>query len=227
MNNGTTPFHGPLAYSCDVRLAGAVTTVTTNDGEQPADEPAPVGPDEASPPAGRPRRRRWPRVAGVVVVVLALVGATLRLFVYPTVNAPTRADAIVMLDGIGNRKAATFALARAGYAPVVAISTQSPGFCAANLPTIPGVRFFCFVPKPATTQGEAEQTAQLAAQYGWKKVIVVVGRPQATRARIRIDRCFDGQLIVTTVAPPRSAWPYTIAYEWGALVKAEILQRPC
>jgi hypothetical protein len=143
------------------------------------------------------------------------------------VNAPAKADAIVMFDGIGDRKEPTFALARAGYAPVVAISTQNPGFCQANLPTIPGVQIFCFVPKPATTQGEGEQTAALAAQYHWNKVIVVVGGPQATRARLRIDRCYHGQLIVTTVPPPSSAWLRTITYEWGALLKAEILQRSC
>ncbi|MBX6388335.1 MAG: YdcF family protein [Frankia sp.] len=159
---------------------------------------------------------------GAVVVLLV---ASVRLFVFPDRDAPRRADAIVMFDGVGGRKAYAVALAEAGYAPVLAISTRDVPWCQRTV--VPGVEVRCFVPDPATTQGEAEATARLAEENGWETVLVVVGRAQATRARIRLDRCFHGDLAITTVDPKASQWPRTIAYEWGALLKALVLQREC
>jgi hypothetical protein len=173
-------------------------------------------------------RRRWlVLVAVVLVLIVGSLAATLRLFVFPKTGTLTKADAIVMFDGIGSRKDATYALASRGYAPVVAISTQNMSYCRRTLPTISGVPVFCFTPTPATTQGEAEATARLAAEHGWNKVIVVVGRAQETRARVRVERCYGGQLEVTGVSPGRANWPKTIVYEWGALIKALVFQRSC
>jgi hypothetical protein len=155
------------------------------------------------------------------------VAATPPVLVFPPTGPLSRADAIVMFDGVGDRRDATYRLARAGYAPVVAISTQVPGECRATLPAIPGTQLFCFVPAPATTQGEAEALGRMAVQYHWTRVIVVVDTAQATRARIRVDRCYHGQLLLAPVSPGAAAWPKTIAYEWGAMVKALVLQRSC
>jgi hypothetical protein len=58
---------------------------------------------------------------------------------------------------------------------------------------------------------------------------VVTITSQDTRARLRVQRCFDGHVYVVTVPPDlaRTNWPYQIAYQWAALIKAEILQRSC
>ena len=54
----------------------------------------------------------------------------------------------------------------------------------------------------------------------------MTSRTQDTRARSygallrRFDLCGHGSL-------PLSAWPYQIAYEWGALFKALVLYRSC
>jgi len=48
-----------------------------------------------------------------------------------------------------------------------------------------------------------------------------------SRARLRVERCFAGPVYVMTAPLSPSAWPYQIAYEWGALVKALIFQRSC
>ncbi|WP_052710872.1 hypothetical protein [Pseudofrankia sp. DC12] len=175
----------------------------------------------------RLRRRGWLVVGLVLVLVVGLLAVTLRLFVFPKTDPLTKADAIVMFDGIGDRKYTTFWLAGHGYAPVVAVSTQDPTFCQKSLPTISGAQVFCFVPSPATTRGEAEATQRLASEHGWKKVIVVTGRPQETRARIRVERCYQGQLEIAGVSPGRDNWPKTIVYEWGALIKALAFQRSC
>jgi hypothetical protein len=191
----------------------------------------------AAPAAKRPqglgrfrllRRRGWLAVVGLVLIlVVGLLAATLRLFVFPKSDQLTKADAIIMFDGIGGRKYTTYWLAEHGYAPVVLISTQDLTYCRKSLPTIAGVEISCFVPAPATTRGEAEATERLATEHGWKKVIVVTGRPQETRARIRVERCYSGQVEIKGVSPGRDNWAKTIVYEWGALIKALVFQRSC
>ena len=91
----------------------------------------------------------------------------------------------------------------------------------------PGVTLVCFEPDPATTRGEAEAVGRLARRYHWQSVALVTTRAQDTRARIRVGRCFHGKIYVVAVSQPWHDWPYEIAYEWGALVKALILQRAC
>jgi uncharacterized SAM-binding protein YcdF (DUF218 family) len=159
------------------------------------------------------------------VLAVLFVGATARLFVFPARDAPAHADAIVMLEGNGDRRASAFALARAGYAPVLVVSTPGTKRCPAGV--APKVRIICFVPRPVSTQGEARATAALAKRYGWRTVLVVAGRAQDTRARIRLERCYHGRILMTTVTPGLGNWLYAIAYEWGALVKAEAWQRTC
>ena len=94
-------------------------------------------------------------------------------------------------------------------------------------PPQPGVKVICFDPNPADTLGEAEFVGRLAKQYGWGSVVVVASRPQATRARILMERCFSGPVYVATASLPLLSWPYQIAYGWGALAKALIVHRSC
>jgi len=75
-------------------------------------------------------------------------------------------------------------------------------------------------PSPATTQGEAEFAGRLASKYHWHSVVIVTIVPQDFRARLRLERCFGGQVYVMTGSLPLRSWPYQIAYEWGATIKA-------
>ena len=142
---------------------------------------------------------------------------------------PARVDAIVMLNGPGNRLPTALGLAWANRAPVAVISRGSPqwvtgGNCA---PQIPGVRVICFSPDPATTQGEAEFAGRLARRYHWRSIVLVTTTPQDTRARLRMERCFPGSIYVMTAPLHAYEWPYALAYEWGATIKALLLQRSC
>jgi len=167
------------------------------------------------------------RTAIAVPVLFALFGAaTLRVLVFPKTDKPSAADAVFMLGGAGNRADRALALARAGYAPVLVISQSGGGRCPPRS-EVPRVRTVCFRPDPFTTRGEAREAARLAQQYGWRKVVFVTDRSQDVRARIRIGRCYHGEVLVTAVDPPRSHWPYLIAYQWAALAKALIWQRGC
>src|SRR5262245_59755814 len=176
---------------------------------------------------GRPRRRFLIGVAALLLAAFA--AATARLFVWPERGMPARVDAIVMLDGPGNRLPTALSLAWAHRAPVAVISRGSPYWArgSACAPAIPGVRVICFAPDPATTQGEAEVAGRLARRYHWHSIALVTTTPQNTRARLRMSRCFPGRIYVITAPLHAYEWPYALAYEWGATIKALLLQRSC
>jgi hypothetical protein len=190
----------------------------------------PVAPTSADPDAAdRPVPREFPTravlrtAAALAVLFLLFIGATLAIVVFPPTDRPARADAILMLGGAGDRRGRALDLARAGYAPVLALSTPNTKDC----PTVPHVKVICFRPDPFTTQGEAREAGQLAAQYGWTRMIFITDRSQNVRARLRIDRCYDGKKIMISVNPPFHDWPYLITYQWSAMFKALVLQRGC
>ncbi|MBL7495975.1 YdcF family protein [Frankia sp. CNm7] len=161
------------------------------------------------------------------LLVLAFVAVTAKLFVYPKRDAPAPVDAIVMFAGSAGRVELAVSLARAGYAPVLAVSQPAPGdACPAN--TIPNVEVICFHPDPLTTRGESRWTAEAADARGWRSILLVTSTPQDGRARLRLGRCYDGEVRVMTVDPgSRADWARMIAYEWAATVKALVLQRGC
>jgi hypothetical protein len=176
-----------------------------------------------------PALRRRPWTLAAVALVIAASAATTRLFILPDRGMPAHVSAIVMLNGPGDRLGTALDLAWRHRAPYVVISRGSPDFghgssCA---PSIPHVTVICFDPDPATTQGEAQFVGRLAAKYHWQSVALVTITPQDSRARLRVERCFAGPVYVMTASIPLSAWPYQIAYEWAATVKAYVFQRSC
>jgi uncharacterized SAM-binding protein YcdF (DUF218 family) len=152
---------------------------------------------------------------------------TARLFVWPAQGMPTRVSAIVMLAGPGNRLSAAIDLARQHRAPVLVVSQGQHGYGGPCPAATPGVALICFDPDPGNTRGEAEFVGRLANRYHWTSVVLVSTRAQDTRARVVAERCFGGSVYVITGTLPLSAWPYQIAYEWGALFKALVLYRGC
>ena len=178
------------------------------------------------------RRRRLPRAwRRVLVIALALVlvfaGATAWVLVWPPQGMPARVSAIVMLAGPGSRLPLALRLADEGRAPVLVVSQGFEGYGSPCPPAPAGIKLVCFDPNPASTRGEAEFVGRLAKRYRWSSVVLVVSRPQATRARILMERCFSGPVYVSTAPLALSDWPYQIAYGWGALAKALVNHRAC
>jgi uncharacterized SAM-binding protein YcdF (DUF218 family) len=174
------------------------------------------------------RRRRIVIGAGLLVVV-GLVVASIPLFVWPGAGTPPHADAIVMFNGAGDRLRTAERLAWAHVAPNLVVSRGSSYWvqdnrCAAQ---IPGVKVTCFEPDPSTTQGEAEFVAGLAARNHWRSIVLVSSRPQQWRARLRLDRCFDGRIHPVNSGLAAIRWPGAVLYEWLAMAKALIWQRAC
>jgi hypothetical protein len=175
----------------------------------------------------RSKRSRIVTVA-VVVLVLAFCALTLRLFVFPDLNTPARSDAIVVLGGTVGAGHEGIVLAKRGYAPTIAFSVTPTLPCGHSIAHLPTERVLCFVPHPVTTQGEARWIEHMATLGHWHQIIVVMHTTQATRARLRIGRCYPGRVLEVGVAPSSLwDWMYGIIYEWGALVKALFLQPSC
>ena len=170
--------------------------------------------------------RRVLLVLGVCVVLF--LAATARLFVWPPTDRPVRADAVVALGGDPGQLRAqkAIALARAGYAPVALISLG--GAVAAPCPhSVPGVRIVCFRADPLDTRGEAEYVGREMARNHWSTLLLVPGTTQATRARMLFARCTPARLVVVPQDEATSRLPLAVAYEWGALAKALVLERHC
>jgi len=172
-------------------------------------------------------RRKFIAIA-LLIILVGFGASTARLFVWPQQGMPSRVDAIVMLNGPGDRLDTALGLARAHRAPTLVISLGSPWWytkaCAAK---IPKVTVICFIPDPRTTRGEAEFAGRLARRYHWHSIVVVTSTPQGTRARLRVGRCVSGKIYLIGGPLPPSQWPHEIAYEWGATIKALVLQRSC
>jgi uncharacterized SAM-binding protein YcdF (DUF218 family) len=176
-----------------------------------------------------PLRRRWRTLAVLALGALLFGATTARLFVWPELpKLPARADAIIELGGLGNRDGAALALARRHEAPVLIQSTvASEAGTDTCLPPVPDVTIMCFHAEPGTTRGEARYIGTLAAQRGWRSVILVTSRDHAWRARLRVMRCFHGDVYVSTTPIPAWAWPWQIAYQWAGTAKATLLEREC
>jgi hypothetical protein len=186
----------------------------------------PSGAPESRVPARRGKRRHKLLIA-LAVVFCVVCAATARLFIWPDQGMPPRVDAIVMLDSPGRPLNVAVRLAAQHHAPFLVVSQGTPASRDPCPRPIPGVTLICFNPMPPTTQGEAEFVGRLAKKYHWRSITLVAITPQDSRARLRVERCFPGQVYVVTAPIRLSIWPYQIAYEWGALIKALFIQRGC
>jgi len=175
----------------------------------------------------RLRSRRGRRVLVALAVLFALFcGATARLFIWPTTGMPARVDAIVVPGGQGDRTAAAITLAEQGRARYLVLSegVPDPPPCGTHVGT---ATVLCFMPNPATTQGEAEATGRLAKEYGFRSIVILTTPNQTWRAELRFGRCYSGKIYAVTTPLPKHLWPVMIAYEWAATLKAEIVNRSC
>jgi uncharacterized SAM-binding protein YcdF (DUF218 family) len=163
----------------------------------------------------------------LVVLFSIFCAVTARLFIWPVTGMPTRVDAIVVLGGEGDRLGTAIELARQGRARYLVLSQGMyipPELCGTHI----GIALaICFLPRPDTTQGEAEVTAGLARRYGWRSMVLVTTPDQTWRAELRFKRCYNGSVYGVTTPLPLKRWPLMIAYQWAATTKAELVNRSC
>jgi uncharacterized SAM-binding protein YcdF (DUF218 family) len=173
--------------------------------------------------------RRWRTFALVLLILVVLFCAvTARLFVWPTTGMPARVDAVVVLGGPGNRLGLGLELAEQDRALYLLLSEglmdYSPSQCK---PDHGSFTVICWNPVPGNTKGEAEFVGRLARQHHWTSVALVTTPDQAWRAALYVRRCYPGKIYSMTTSLSWSQWPYEIAYQWAATIKAETTQRGC
>jgi len=191
-------------------------------------------PDTARGAKLTPRRRRFRN--GILTVSVFLVAAVivgLPVYVFPQVDEPRSADAILILGGPDYRRYGFgFDLGAEGWAPTVVVSNPNGAddpflteYCAT-----PHDKFdlICFIPDPETTKGEGRELRRLAAQFGWQTVIVVTIRPHLSRARYILEQCFDGELVMVALPDRLSLfeWAFHYVYQTAGYARA-MLQPGC
>ena len=224
-SRGPNPDPGYFAAVYRLGRPGLIEGVDADFGEPEG----PVARAGGHPPArlARFRRRRGKVLAVLAVAVFSLLIASAVLFVFPASDHPRHADAILSLNGENEaaREALSISLARRGFAPVLLFSQGNSH--TTPCPAVQGVRVICFEARPDRTAGEVEFATRLAHRSRWTSLLMVPGRAQATRARMLLERCFSGRITVVPAPVPVLDEPYQIAYEWGALAKALVVDRHC
>jgi len=190
----------------------------------------------------RPGRRRRRVALGAAATLTGWAAATAVLFVWrDDADRPLApaADALVVLaGGRSERLDHGVGLAAAGVAPVLVISNGAePGWpearavCrgAAGLPA--GVEVLCPRPDPQRTAGEAVMAARLAAERGWRRVVVVTSDFHALRSGLWFERCAAGAFEVEVVGVdsrynPAQVWGLAMREQVG-LLAAVTVQRGC
>lgn len=60
--------------------------------------------------------------------------------------------------------------------------------------THPALGAICVTPDPVSTRGEAQNLGRVARERGWQSVTVISQRSHMTRARLLMERCYDGEV---------------------------------
>ncbi len=168
----------------------------------------------------------------LALVVVAVAGAGLVASMLPFVRpapdeAPRSADAVVVLSGdVGGRLPLALSLVRAGVAPNLVVDglpdlPEAKDLCRHS----PKIAVVCLSPDPDNTRTEARAAGLLAADRGWRRVIVVTDPVHVHRTRLLFERCVAGS--VTVVATQRGAGMRSVLHEWLGTADAEIRDRRC
>ena len=160
-------------------------------------------------------------------VVVTLVALSVPLFITYGDDAASRADAVIVLSGSKRRLPVALELMRRNVAPTLVVSygLEPRNRLSRRVCTTRQVfAVLCPKPDPFSTRGEARLIARLASEHGWSSIIVVTSRFHLLRARLLIERCYDGRLQM--VGAPVESWrlPIMVALEWGKLARAAVVR---
>lgn len=168
----------------------------------------------------------------LIALVLAFVGLSARLFVYPETASPKKADVVIVLAGARNpRLHKGLELMRKKVAPTLVISDapiygwpEANRLCAGRA----AFKVICFHPDPYSTRGEAEHISRLVKAHHWRDVVVVTSTFHVSRARLLIKRCVkNAKVELVGAGYALGDLPRYVVSEWGKLLYAETLSRDC
>jgi uncharacterized SAM-binding protein YcdF (DUF218 family) len=180
-------------------------------------------------------RRGLPRLPLLALgaVVVAVAALSFPLFVFPRTEPPGRADAVVVFaDGRARRIGTGARLVSEGVAPVLVVSdggradSREALACRRGV----GVPAVCVTPEEGTTDGEVRAFAGLAAERGWRSLVLVTSGHHLRRATLLMDQCYRGRTFTARAAENPLAVDEAvprILHEWAGLAAAVTVQRAC
>ncbi len=168
----------------------------------------------------------------MVIAALPLVlGLSVVPFVLPPGGSPKRADAVIVLSGDhGERLARGLELMRRGVSRTLVLDgtpdmQEVLDLCARPQP----FEVVCLRPDPDSTRHEARAAGRLAADRGWRSVVVVTTTHHVARAGMLFRRCFTGT-VETVGATPPYGWRKSarqVVHEWLGTAAALTVRRGC
>ena len=133
---------------------------------------------------------------------------------------------IVLSGGREHRLAEGRRLVAAGVADTLVISDgRAAGWVEGN--ELCETDAVCFLPDPYSTQGEARWIAAEAERRGWDSIVVVTSTYHVRRARVVVERCYEGGLAVVGAEPPLENRIIGVAWEWPKVVYYLTANRAC
>lgn len=170
--------------------------------------------------------KKWMRRTLAVGCLAAVVWAVaaVKTFRFPAVDPPVVTDAYFFLVSTGGMAGVIrgFDHIPAGSAVVISVTDSVaavPEYQQACARTDREIH--CVTPDPLTTQGEARAFGRLAAERGWSSVTVISQLSHTTRARLLMQRCFPGTVVMNPIDTEHGlVWVRSLVYETGAMVKA-------
>lgn len=173
-------------------------------------------------------RSRFRSLVPLALLALAIwLALTAWLLVWPDSDEPVSVDAIVPLAGADGQRlrVARDLLAEQPEAALVLSVGDDRAITAACQRPAEGVH--CFRAEPHRTSGEARAIGRLARQHGWESVAVVTTTTHLTRARLLVEQCVDGDVVMIDAGPWRGELPGRLVREWGGLLGAFTFDRAC
>jgi hypothetical protein len=179
------------------------------------------------------RRTRWLWVIGIVAGLgLVAIGVATPFYMFPATDQPAKVDVVYV---IGPPTDARVELAEdmleqglAG-AMMVSITDSTPGDYPKANAACTGERtypVYCSMPDPFTTRGEARWLKDLAQEHDWDSAAVITFTPHISRARVIMERCFGGELLMLDsgerLAP--HSWAYQYLYQTVGFAKVAAMQ---
>lgn len=133
-----------------------------------------------------------------------MVAWVARMVLWPQLDHPLHADAIVVLSGDhGERLPVAQRLLASGVAPVLVLagtpdSVEDLDLCHGGQP----FEVVCLRPNPDSTRAEARTTAVLATTRHWRHLLLVTSTTHLSRARLLFSRCVDATVSATGAPLP-------------------------
>ena len=170
----------------------------------------------------------------LVIAAAAVFGFGIWLFLLrPEDPLPSHADAVVVLAGSQARLPVALNLVEHGVAKTLVLSADSAAndpdrYALCRGPKPKRYRLVCQRASPFSTRGEAQMIGGMAAQHGWRNLVVVTSRYHMYRSRIVIRRCTHAALSMRA-ADGDSWWEKAraIPLEYAKLARSQTLQRSC